>query len=110
MRALELKIPPPIVALLIAGTMWGVSLISRPPLELSTLARIVLGISLALTGVAVSVSGVTAFRRARTTLNPMKPQEAASLVTCGIYRFTRNPMRQRICLDYLQEMRQRVSR
>lgn len=32
------------------------------------------------------------FRRARTTVNPMKPDTASALVTGGIYRFTRNPM------------------
>jgi protein-S-isoprenylcysteine O-methyltransferase Ste14 len=32
------------------------------------------------------------FRRANTTVNPLKPQAASSLVTIGIYRYTRNPM------------------
>lgn len=32
------------------------------------------------------------FRRANTTVNPLKPQAASSLVTAGIYRYTRNPM------------------
>jgi protein-S-isoprenylcysteine O-methyltransferase Ste14 len=43
-------------------------------------------------GVGLSVAGVRSFRRAQTTLNPTKPQEASSLVTTGIYRVTRNPM------------------
>jgi protein-S-isoprenylcysteine O-methyltransferase Ste14 len=32
------------------------------------------------------------FRRAKTTINPMKAGNASSLVTGGVYRFTRNPM------------------
>ena len=30
--------------------------------------------------------------RARTTINPVKPSSASSLVITGIYRLTRNPM------------------
>jgi protein-S-isoprenylcysteine O-methyltransferase Ste14 len=36
--------------------------------------------------------GVRAFRRARTTINPLNPEQASSVVTDGIYRHTRNPM------------------
>lgn len=32
------------------------------------------------------------FRRACTTLNPRKPEDASALVTSGVYRWTRNPM------------------
>jgi protein-S-isoprenylcysteine O-methyltransferase Ste14 len=35
---------------------------------------------------------VVAFRRAGTTVNPMKPESSSSLVVSGIYAFTRNPM------------------
>src|SRR6185312_11178713 len=37
-------------------------------------------------------SGALAFRKAKTTKNPMKPQAASSLVTAGVYQRTRNPM------------------
>ena len=32
------------------------------------------------------------FRRARTTVNPLKPETSAALVSTGVYSFTRNPM------------------
>jgi protein-S-isoprenylcysteine O-methyltransferase Ste14 len=35
---------------------------------------------------------VVSFRRAKTTVNPMTPDAASSLVVSGIYRYTRNPM------------------
>jgi protein-S-isoprenylcysteine O-methyltransferase Ste14 len=38
------------------------------------------------------VSGVVAFRRAQTTVDPIKASSASVLVSGGIYRFTRNPM------------------
>lgn len=91
MRALELKIPPPVVALLFAAAMWLV------PHAFGTFGlplgwRIGLGIALACIGQVISISGMVAFRRARTTINPLKPSAASSLVQRGVYRFTRNPM------------------
>ncbi|MGZ5132161.1 MAG: methyltransferase family protein, partial [Caldimonas sp.] len=73
-----------------AAAMWGLSLLP-PQLEAPSF-RVALAITLALVGGAFSVSGVVAFRRARTTVNPTKPQSASSLVVSGIYRLTRNPM------------------
>ena len=91
MRTLELKIPPPAVALTVAVTMWTISLAGEP-LAVPALVRAVVAGIVALVGGAFSVSGVVSFRRARTTVNPMKPQAASSLVTSGVYRLTRNPM------------------
>lgn len=91
MRALELKVPPPIVALLVAAAMWGISL-ATPLADVPTRIRLVVAIVIALIGVATAISGVTAFRRAKTTVNPLKPETSSSLVTSGIYRLTRNPM------------------
>ena len=91
MRALELKIPPPILALLAAAAMWGISL-AAPAVALPANIRLVATIAIALAGIAIAIAGVAAFRRAKTTLNPLKPGTTSSLVTSGIYRFTRNPM------------------
>jgi protein-S-isoprenylcysteine O-methyltransferase Ste14 len=87
MRALELKIPPPVVALLVATAMWGISL-TTPSAE----AGVVAAIAIALAGVGFAIAGSLAFRRAKTTVNPLKPETTTSLVTSGVYRFTRNPM------------------
>ena len=88
---LELKIPPPLVALATAALMW---LASRtvPGLRFAFPGRIYFAAGLAALGVLSAVSGVVAFRLARTTLNPMKPDSATSLVASGIYTVTRNPM------------------
>jgi protein-S-isoprenylcysteine O-methyltransferase Ste14 len=91
MQALELKIPPPAVAVLIAGAMWGISVVT-PSLDVPDLIRVVAAVAVALAGGGIALSGVVSFRRARTTVNPMKPETTSSLVTTGIYRITRNPM------------------
>ena len=43
-------------------------------------------------GITVAALGILAFRRAKTTINPVNPGDASTVVTSGIYRFTRNPM------------------
>ncbi len=91
MSALELRIPPPVVALVFAISMWGISLFT-PVINDDTLVRISAAVIIALIGAGFTVAGVIAFRRAKTTLNPNKPADASSLVTWDIYRVTRNPM------------------
>ena len=91
MNALELKVPPPVLALVLALAMWVVSRLTQT-FEVDASLRIAVAIAIALVGGAFSAAGITAFRGAQTTLNPMKPEMASSLVTSGIYRVTRNPM------------------
>lgn len=96
MRSLELKIPPPLVALLTAAAMWGFSSTGR--IELPIALRIGVGLVAALAGFGIAISGVIAFRRAHTTVSPLKPETASRLVTSGVYRFTRNPMYLGLCV------------
>jgi protein-S-isoprenylcysteine O-methyltransferase Ste14 len=91
MHKLELKVPPPVVALLIAAAMWGLSLLG-PPAAAQTGLRTLIAIAIACCGIGIDIAGAVAFRRARTTINPLKPTAASSLVMTGVYRFTRNPM------------------
>ncbi|MBD9579064.1 isoprenylcysteine carboxylmethyltransferase family protein [Pseudomonas sp. PDM23] len=84
---LEHRIPPPLVAIITAVLMW---LAVRPIYPLGN--RLWLALLVALAGIAVCLAGVASFRRARTTVNPLKPESASSLVVAGIYRHTRNPM------------------
>jgi protein-S-isoprenylcysteine O-methyltransferase Ste14 len=43
-------------------------------------------------GRAITVAAGTRFRQARTTFDILKPREASSLVTAGVFRISRNPM------------------
>ncbi len=88
---LELRIPPPVIGLLVAAAMAG-TLCVFPPVAIPVTANAAMAAVVALTGVAIDIAGLVAFRRARTTINPLKPQNSSSLVSGGIYGYTRNPM------------------
>jgi protein-S-isoprenylcysteine O-methyltransferase Ste14 len=91
MSWLEARIPPPIVAATIALLMWLAAPATARLLAAPSL-RLTLGLVIALLGGIIAVAGTVAFGRARTTVNPLKPEQASALVTGGIYRATRNPM------------------
>jgi len=91
MSSLELKVPPPLLALCLALLMWLASSLV-PSLEVPFRFRMGAALALACVGLGVSLAGVVSFLRARTTINPTKPTATSSLVTSGVYRFTRNPM------------------
>lgn len=88
---LELKVPPLLVWLAFAGAMLGVARLV-PTLTFRVAGAFACALTLAVLGVAVALAGVVAFRRARTTVNPMAPGAAGTVVSHGVYRFTRNPM------------------
>jgi protein-S-isoprenylcysteine O-methyltransferase Ste14 len=43
-------------------------------------------------GLIVLLIAISAFIKLKTTINPLKPEAASSLVTTGIFRISRNPM------------------
>jgi len=90
-RFLELRIPPPVVGLAVAAGMWAVAHVT-PMLPLPKLVRLPVAAVLGAIGAAVAIGGVVSFRRAKTTVNPLKPETSAALVSTGVYSFTRNPM------------------
>jgi protein-S-isoprenylcysteine O-methyltransferase Ste14 len=91
MSALELKIPPVLLFVVVAFLMWLAS-VWLPGIELPIAIRIVAFIIFAGTGAVVAIAGVKAFARIETTVNPTTPEKSSSLVTSGIYGRTRNPM------------------
>lgn len=91
MTALQLKIPPP-VYLLVFATLMYIADSQLPLVALITAPYHWLAILPALMAVMLDGWALWAFRRARTTVNPLHPERATALVTSGPYRFTRNPM------------------
>ena len=79
------------MALVFLALMGSLSLV-LPQFMMPLAPRAVAASAIALTGLAFSVAGALSFRRAKTTVNPLKPEKASSLVTSGVYRVTRNPM------------------
>jgi protein-S-isoprenylcysteine O-methyltransferase Ste14 len=91
MRVLELKIPPVAVGLLLGAMMWAATRFA-PVFGFALPAGRIIAAGLAVAGVVIALLGVVSFRRAGTTVNPLQPAAASSLVISGIYRRTRNPM------------------
>ena len=92
MPGLELKIPPPLVAAVVAGAMVAAAKLLPPVLALSPGVRVGTALVLAGVGAGFDVAGLLAFRKAKTTVNPLAPQRSTSVVTHGVYGLTRNPM------------------
>lgn len=90
-QGLELKIPPVVVVLSTAGLM-GLAAWGLPRLTFALPGRAYVAAGLAVAGTLVALVGVSAFRRAGTTVNPMSPDSASALVIAGLYRWSRNPM------------------
>lgn len=91
MKVLENKIPPPLVMLFFACVMFGVSKLGLT-FTLESLTRRGIIALLLISGLAIALSGVRSFKKAKTTVNPLKPDSVSSLVDSGIYQITRNPM------------------
>lgn len=93
-RSLETRIPPPIVAASMGAAMWWLASLSPllPMLHVPAGIRVAVALAIAAVGGLVAMGAGIRFHRAKTTIDPLKPQAASSLVTAGIYRYTRNPM------------------
>lgn len=91
MKALELKIPPLVLVLIIGGLMGLVASVSREfllPLAIRWWGMLMLVIP----GLILILAGAWHFRRRGTTLNPLHPETTSALVTSGVYRISRNPI------------------
>jgi protein-S-isoprenylcysteine O-methyltransferase Ste14 len=91
MSYLELRIPP--VAVLfacLAGQRLSAYLF--PTFKAVFPGQALLSIGLAVLGAAVALAGVLAFREAKTTVDPTKPELTATVLRSAVYRVSRNPM------------------
>jgi protein-S-isoprenylcysteine O-methyltransferase Ste14 len=89
LRRLELVIPPPVVVGIVAGLMaWQAWSLPLAPFGRQGAAAI----ALALASGALAIAAAWSFRRAGTTVNPMHPDRATSLVTTGVFGWSRNPI------------------
>lgn len=91
MSALELKIPPVLVTLIFATLMWLLTQVT-PAYAMSAGMRYLLLAGCLALATTIGLSAVAAFKKASTTVNPLRPDDCSSLVSVGIFRRTRNPM------------------
>ena len=86
---METKIPPPIVTL-----VFGLSIyFSRGIFQLVEIKySFYFGILLLVLGFVILISAVRLFKKDKTTVNPLSPEQATKLVTDGIFKYSRNPM------------------
>ena len=83
------RIPPPIVTLICGTSIYYSKSFFNQFLNFSNNG---ISLFLLIIGLIVFISAVRSFRKQKTTVNPLKPKQASSLVTSGIFRFSRNPM------------------
>ena len=92
MKSLELKVPPVAQVIVTAAAMAGVSTKVAPALKFSLKGSAALAVGLGAIGLGSAILGVTQFKKAQTTPNPQALEEVSSLVTSGVYQYSRNPM------------------
>lgn len=91
MDRLELRIPPVPLALCAGSLMWLASRLV-PGLRIELPGMPIAALALAAVGGMLSLGGILTFRSARTTVNPLHPERASTMVATGVYRLSRNPM------------------
>lgn len=88
---MRLKIPPVVVFFLSLGLVFGGYYLFQSQTYKFDYQTLLSRVFLAL-GVLSAFSGIISFRMKGTTVDPTQPDKASSLVTGGVYRYTRNPM------------------
>ena len=83
------KIPPPIVTLAF-GLMIYFSRNIFP--DINNIIFYVLSLFFIILGPFVLISAVRSFKAKQTTINPININNASSLVTSGVFKYSRNPM------------------
>jgi protein-S-isoprenylcysteine O-methyltransferase Ste14 len=91
MSYLKNKIPPPLITVLFGLIIWLCSSLFSP-LNLPDNIRLLSTYIIIVLGLLFSLAGIISFKIAKTTVNPIRPESASSLVKSGIFRFSRNPM------------------
>jgi protein-S-isoprenylcysteine O-methyltransferase Ste14 len=88
---MKLKIPPPLLAVSLVLLMWATSGVFQPLWPHGAMATY-LALILAAGGTVIDISAKGLFLRAGTTVNPLTPEAATSMLRAGVYRWSRNPM------------------
>ncbi|MGB5854719.1 MAG: isoprenylcysteine carboxylmethyltransferase family protein [Oceanisphaera sp.] len=83
-------VPPPVITALTAALMW---LTSSPQGERwHVMAQLGLALLIAFMGLVLMVLAARTLHQAHTTLLPFNPSQASTLVTQGVFGYSRNPI------------------
>ena len=85
------RVFPPLIMIAIAAVMWWLDRY-YPLMDLFDLEWQRLGYLLFIAAIMIDLWAMGLFRRAGTSVHPLRLEQNRALVTDGIYRFTRNPM------------------
>lgn len=88
---MSLKIPPVVQFIFFASLSWILKTYF-PLYAINHGALDYFAAGLALSGFFIIIISVATFLRAKTTVNPIKPDTANTLVATGLFRYSRNPM------------------
>ena len=91
MSRLENRIPPPLVAAAFALAMWACAR-WLPGVSARFSGQALAAALVLVSGLGVIATAIAQFVRARTTVDPLHPDAASTLVSGGIFRLSRNPM------------------
>lgn len=86
---MKLKIPPVLLLIITAILMKPMAMLSPIFVFSAPLWVVLIVLSL---GLLIIFLGVWEFKKAKTTVNPINPNQSSQIVSSGIYQFTRNPM------------------
>ena len=88
---MDLKIIPVVQVLIAVLLMVGFSQL-LPELTLNWPAHVLVARLLFMLSVFVGISAIISFKEHKTTVNPTKPEASSTVVSSGMFRFSRNPM------------------
>ena len=88
---MQLKIPPALQAFIFGLSMWIIdkyfTIGNFTFIGQKITAKIIFFV-----GILITFLAILSFKKAKTTSDPTNPSKATSLVTNGIYKYSRNPM------------------
>ena len=89
MKSLENKIPPLIIVVFFLASIF----LLKNFLEVFTFSyQVYISFFFLCLAASFCLTSIIEFRKHKTTLNPLMPEESTALVTTGIFKFSRNPM------------------
>lgn len=91
MKILELRIPPLALFVVFAVMIWAAS-VYLPIGNFALPGKQAIASISFLLGCGVVSAGVYEFRRRKTTMSPFSPERTSTIVSSGIYGWSRNPM------------------